>query len=402
MASNSNGTTWAYEEPSVEFIPDDDGDSRPATSPYGGTLSQLYFKGQGPLYVPNGLLQGSPAFADRHGGNNIIEIGDVSLDAGHVMVHFLYKGKYQCLKPKGETAQKKRTAEFATSLRVYSAARDYRLPLLRNQATRQIQRLGDGLSLPCMLDVLHDEHPNLCDEDDWLETYLTSRTRSELDNLDRSRAETLLAEIGCTTTINRVLLKAVVSRELEEREALAEERKQARRKLDAQFVEKLTKADSINKPPSVDYVELKPAAVEWPAEVEVPVEDEIPAGDEIPAAEEGNHEVAEEDVYPPADVPPVEGHPDSSHGIDHPPNDTNFDESSQYRQREDSNLGQDHTSAEQGGEWKHDYDSLMRVTAEPPTLLYMEETKSKKAKKRAKRTKRTDSPPEPLPRVEVE
>lgn len=347
--------------------------------------------------MPNGLLQKSPAFADRHGEKKVLEIGDLSLDAGHVMIHFLYTGKYQCLKPKGQTAQNKRTAEFATSLRVYSAARGYRLPHLRVLATGEIQRLGDELSLPCILDVLQDVHPNLCDEDEWLETYLTSRTRSELDDLDRPRAETLLVEIGCATTINRVLLRAVVSRELEEREALAEEIKQASRELAAhkESTRQLTRAVSAKKPPSVDYVELEsatawppeaeePPAVVWPAEDDIPLaeedipreeedipreEDDIPlaedipreeedisreeediprAADEIPAAEEGYYKVAEEDFYPPADVPPVEGHPDSGHSIDYHPYDTNFDESSQYRQPKDSNLGQDHTSAEQG------------------------------------------------------
>ncbi|KAH6974434.1 hypothetical protein BKA56DRAFT_591312 [Ilyonectria sp. MPI-CAGE-AT-0026] len=404
MASNSNGTTSPHETPSMELIPDDEDDFRPATSPYGGILSQLWFKGQGPLYVPNGLLQGSPAFADRHGGSNILTIQDVSLDAGHVIVHFLYKGRYQCLKPKGETAQDKRTAEFATSLRVYSAARDYRLPLLRILATRQIRRLGYGLSLPCMLDVLHDEHPNLCDEDDWLETYIASRTRSELDDLDRPKAESLLAEIGCAATINGVLLRAVVSRELEKREVLAEELKQARRELDAhrETIKQLTTADSINEPPSVDHVELKPAAAAYSVEAEVPVGDGIPAGDEIPSAEEGYHKVAEEDFYPPTDIPPVEGQPDSVHGIGHLPSDTDIDESSQYHQREDSNLGQDLTSAEPGGEWQRDYDSLMRVTQEPSTPLFVEKKKTKKDKKKAKKARKTDSPPEPLSRVEAE
>ncbi|KAL6416156.1 hypothetical protein AUP68_00369 [Ilyonectria robusta] len=286
--------------------------------------------------------RGSPAFADRHGGSNILTIQDVSLDAGHVIVHFLYKGRYQCLKPKGETAQDKRTAEFATSLRVYSAARDYRLPRLRILATRQIRRLGDGLSLPCMLDILHDEHPNLCDEDDWLETYIASRTRSELDDLDRPKAENLLVEIGSATTINGVLLRAVVSRELEEREVLAEELKQTRRELDAHraTIKQLTTADSINQPPSVDHVNLKPAAAACSVEAEVPVEDGVPADDEIP------EKVAEEDFYAPADVAPVESQPDSVHG--HLPSDTDFDQSSQYHQREDSNLGQDLTSAEPG------------------------------------------------------
>lgn len=300
--------------------------------------------------MPNALLRGSPAFAERHGGSNILKIHHVSLDAGHVIVNFLYQGKYQCLKPKGETAQDKRIAEFATGLRVYSAARDYRLPRLRILATREIRRLGDGLSLPCMLDVLHNEHPNLCDEDDWLEAYIASRTRSELEDLDKPKAESLLAEIGCATTINGVLLRAVVSRELEEREVLAEELKQARRELDAhrETINQLTTADSINEPPSVDHVQLTPAAVAYSTEAEVPVEDATPAGDEIPSAEEGYHKVAEEDFYPPAYVAPVESQPGSVHGIGHLPSDTDFDQSSQYHQREDSNLGQDLTSAEPG------------------------------------------------------
>ncbi|KAH7117447.1 hypothetical protein EDB81DRAFT_892309 [Dactylonectria macrodidyma] len=138
------------------------------------------------------------------------------------MVHFLYTGTYRFFKP-GEQSRDKQTAEFGTSLQVFSAARVYHLPHLRDLAAREVQRLGDSLSLPCMMDVLHNVHPNLCDEDKWLQTYVASRTRAVLDALDRSRADALLLEIGCATTINKALLKAVVKRELEEREALAED-----------------------------------------------------------------------------------------------------------------------------------------------------------------------------------
>ncbi|KAH6952353.1 hypothetical protein BKA56DRAFT_242692 [Ilyonectria sp. MPI-CAGE-AT-0026] len=42
-----------------------------------------------------------------------------SFDAGHVMVHFLHTGTYQCLRPKGQSPQDKRAAEFTTNVRVF-------------------------------------------------------------------------------------------------------------------------------------------------------------------------------------------------------------------------------------------------------------------------------------------
>ena len=47
------------------------------------------------------------------------------------MVHFLYTGTYQCLKLEGQSPQDEQIAEFAMSVRVFSMARVYRLPTLR-------------------------------------------------------------------------------------------------------------------------------------------------------------------------------------------------------------------------------------------------------------------------------
>ncbi|KAH7114637.1 hypothetical protein EDB81DRAFT_862363 [Dactylonectria macrodidyma] len=229
------------------------------------------------------------------------------------MVHFLYTGTYQCLKLEGQSPQDERIAEFATSVRVFSMARVYRLPTLRYLATREIQRLGDGLSLPCIVDVLQDVHSNLCDEDEWLETYLASRTRSELNTLDRPRAEALLLEIGCVTTINKVLLRAVVGRELEQRETLAQKIEHADRVLPAhsELMKHERKAGLARILPSVDYAELEPpeekpaeeipAEVAWSAGEEKPAEDEMPVEALWPTEEEKPVERAEDEKPASAD-----------------------------------------------------------------------------------------------------
>ncbi|KAK7428215.1 hypothetical protein QQZ08_005281 [Neonectria magnoliae] len=377
----------------------DDNDSRPTISPYGSNLVQLYFKKKGPLHVPRQLLKGSPIFAGSHGGESSIYLEDVALNAGHVLVHFLYTGTYQCLKPGGQSPQARRTSEFETSLEVFSLARVYRLPLLRALATKEIERLGDGLSLPCILDVLDDVHHALCDEDEWLETYVASRTRSELSALDGPRADALLLEVGCATTINKVLLRTLVERELDEVVALKEELEVARRTL-ATEQEKTHKAKRL---PSVDHLEVKSPVVMSKELVE-----DKPAEDK--PTEQEYDQVEAECRYPPANAPSMYDYRDSNRGNDS--SRTNFWDSVhvsdfsnvQYYQPEGSDLDQDLASTGQGNE-KHD-DPLLRVSPTPPEspppapLPKKDKKKSKKKVKRLGSLASTPPPSTPPPVIE--
>lgn len=102
--------------------------------------------------------------------------------AGHVLVHYLYTGTYECLSPKGASYDERYTTEFATAIRVYTVARDYGLPELESLARAEVEKLGDRMHAMQVLDVLRNTFPSTSADDIWLQTYLKSVVRKSIDS----------------------------------------------------------------------------------------------------------------------------------------------------------------------------------------------------------------------------
>ncbi|KAF7546559.1 hypothetical protein G7Z17_g8354 [Cylindrodendrum hubeiense] len=199
-------------------------DTRP--EPYANPAVALHFRNGHSLYIPGELLKKYPRLASQ--GKSPTDsssappeyseshLSNVPLAIGHVLIHFLITGSYQCLKPKQATDSQKNASEFTTALRVYSAAKTFNLTSLVDLSGGEIRRLGNKLSLPCIIDIMEGEDENPI-HIPWVAVYLESRVQSFLAISSRAAAKQLLSELETPPTTSKLILRSMIalrSREL--------------------------------------------------------------------------------------------------------------------------------------------------------------------------------------------
>ncbi|KAK5637454.1 hypothetical protein RRF57_013169 [Xylaria bambusicola] len=101
----------------------------------------------------------------------------VPSSAGHVLISFLYSGRYECPEPKGSTPYDREVDRFKTSVWVYKLARDYELPELESLAKYAIEKIGIYLNATRNFDVLGEIFPRLGENDEFLQAYLKTLLR---------------------------------------------------------------------------------------------------------------------------------------------------------------------------------------------------------------------------------
>lgn len=194
--------------------------------PYASPVVTLCFRNGGSLYIARELLEKCPRIASRCKPRSHFNPGspeyseshflNVTLDIGHVLVHFLITGSYQCLKPKQTSVRDMNASEFTTALRVYSAAQSFNLPLLGDLAGGEIRRLGEELSLPHIIDIMEGENEKPF-HIPWIAIYVESRVQSFFNIPTRKVAKQLLSELETPATSSKLILRSMIalrSREL--------------------------------------------------------------------------------------------------------------------------------------------------------------------------------------------
>ncbi|KAK0756517.1 hypothetical protein N5P37_010670 [Trichoderma harzianum] len=156
-----------------------DEDPRPFYSPYMLITVPLQFADGRTLNIPPHLLSQSPKLEAMYQETRL-KFPDVSDDVGHVIIHYLYTGTYQSLRPEGSELQKVLATEFSTSIRAYNAAETYELPNLAELAKAEIERLGEKLQVSLVFDILREVCPNPGTGDVWLSNFLKNRLKSFL------------------------------------------------------------------------------------------------------------------------------------------------------------------------------------------------------------------------------
>ncbi|KAF9776369.1 hypothetical protein IL306_005460 [Fusarium sp. DS 682] len=135
-------------------------------------------------------------------------LDNVSLDAGHVIIHYLVTGIYQCLKPEKEAHEKMTAAELTTALQVYVATDILSVPELREMARAEIVSLGNQLLLPALIKVMEDAalsfdaHPGIA-------TYLQYRILSFSQDEHPFMADNILRGMGAPDSLSKALLRSI-------------------------------------------------------------------------------------------------------------------------------------------------------------------------------------------------
>jgi hypothetical protein len=140
---------------------------------------------------------------------NTLYLVDVSLDTGHVLVHYLFTGTYQSLKHKNSPFGEKMAAEFVTSVRVYTAAQNYTLPPLVELAKGEIERLGKGLQASLLFDLVRDAYPSPGTDDIWFNSYLKAQLKLFLESSPKPLAGEITGERN-TMSISDILFRNIL------------------------------------------------------------------------------------------------------------------------------------------------------------------------------------------------
>lgn len=177
-------------------------------SPYASPACNLPFAS--PMVVALDVLKNKAPKLYAAYDSQSPELPTISEEIGHVIVHYLYTNKYESLKPTGADKLAKQIVELKTAIKVYIFARAYDLPDLVRLAERNVEKFGDGMALPNLLEVASDAYPSLADSDQWFIGYLKKRIRLHLNDASSLLGTDLLSRLSHILSPNKILLRIVL------------------------------------------------------------------------------------------------------------------------------------------------------------------------------------------------
>lgn len=191
----------------------------------------IYFQDANCLYVTKELLSISnvlnarlqPASGKKQ-PHATLHLLDISLEAGHVLVHFLWTGQYECLRSRESSTADKHVSEFNTALRLLAAAKSFDLSDFEELAAAEMERVGGELTVLSLIDYVDKSSPKL-DYSYKTAQYIENRVESFITHVYISSANDILAELETTNSICQLVLKSSVKSRLAElaREAAQQE-----------------------------------------------------------------------------------------------------------------------------------------------------------------------------------
>jgi hypothetical protein len=109
-------------------------------------------------------------------------ISRISRSAGHILVQFLYTGRYSPLRWKGPTDNDMvKTASLHTAIEVYATARFFRLWWLESLAKDEITKLAKDVDLFTIIDIVKETYPDVSGNDTWFPTFIKSTMKAALE-----------------------------------------------------------------------------------------------------------------------------------------------------------------------------------------------------------------------------
>ncbi|KAH7112375.1 hypothetical protein EDB81DRAFT_922968 [Dactylonectria macrodidyma] len=157
-------------------------DSQPNKSPYADQTVQIYLQDcKSPMQVHKALVGRYPRLLSAASyQSSEIRLANVSQPAGHVLMHFLYTGAYQCLRPNEPDMKKRRIFEFRTALESYVMARAYDLRDLEALAKKELETLTEEITVADFIAVSEDVYPQPRHDDEWFPSLIRIRVQRGL------------------------------------------------------------------------------------------------------------------------------------------------------------------------------------------------------------------------------
>lgn len=146
-------------------------------NPYEGKAVTVLISSSGKRYtIPENLLSKAatlPSSQDVSGSPAVI-LSDVDKDIGHTIMHYLYTGNYETVKPPSTSELPRRATEYTRSVFTYRIAVRHGLDSLTEHAKRYIQIFDKEVSIINIISLGRKAFPKISEEP-WFSEYLTAR-----------------------------------------------------------------------------------------------------------------------------------------------------------------------------------------------------------------------------------
>ncbi|SPJ72970.1 uncharacterized protein FTOL_02699 [Fusarium torulosum] len=183
------------------------------TSPYFGDAFHVTFQNGVTAIVHCDVLPASLRSSTRCKAElrkyDTLDMKDIESGTGHVILHFLYSGRYRCLKSSSCSEVEATIYELKLAFKVHAASLSLNLEILQALAEDEILKLSHQLSFPLVLDAVENSEISFAKFPRYAE-YLQSHLISlKTDSLDQT-ATSILSKLETPDTFSMILLKTLV------------------------------------------------------------------------------------------------------------------------------------------------------------------------------------------------
>ncbi|KAG9196951.1 hypothetical protein G6514_002747 [Epicoccum nigrum] len=139
-----------------------------------------------PYYVPETLLQSLRDLPISESAERTIDLPDVDVETGHVIVHFLYTNQYQTLPDiEEEFGSSYSRVDFKKAISAFIAAKNYKLTVLKDLARDEVLKCGENIGITQAAHGIGKE--TLCalqDDAGWLQDFIVQKAEQAFANND--------------------------------------------------------------------------------------------------------------------------------------------------------------------------------------------------------------------------
>ncbi|KAJ4007299.1 hypothetical protein NW752_007722 [Fusarium irregulare] len=138
-----------------------------------------------------------------------VDLKEFEHDTGHSIIHYLYTGNYQCLQPAGLSPEDSNQNSLAEGLLICIAAESLGLLGLHALGVKEVEELGDKMSLPAIFKSMEDSDIALGQVPSF-DAYLQNRMVDAKFGAPGQAIEDVLDRLASVNSLGTLALKAMV------------------------------------------------------------------------------------------------------------------------------------------------------------------------------------------------
>ncbi|KAK3342124.1 hypothetical protein B0T25DRAFT_359743 [Lasiosphaeria hispida] len=204
-------------------------------SPFSSPILTLHFQTGPPLKLHRDFIPPSsrlslliPAPSSFDIDSYHISLHHITSDAAHVLMQYLYTGKYQVLEtPRQPLGPQSAIAAFRTAIQVYVASRDLQIDGLVSLAKEEIHMLGERVDIFSIIDIVKNAYPSPTADDTWFPSFMKERLDAALAHPMLMLKTDIPVAISDGMSIVKFIIKGVLQAYGERLEDLARTKEEA-------------------------------------------------------------------------------------------------------------------------------------------------------------------------------